>query len=300
MSTATVAVDVTFALVPEWLLDAPVSAQAIRLYAVLGTYADTQGRSFPSRKTLAKRMQVKSRDTVDRALKELTDLGAVTVTSRMDEAGDQTSNEYVIRRAGPTQGVAASVRPPRRADAATGGRKDAATVAAQIGHELDPMELDPLEEQLHVAADAATTQNPDDPEADNDQDAPGARDDVTRLCEQLADRIAANGSKRPTITKAWRTAARLLLDRDARTEDQVARAIDWCQADAFWCSNILSMPTLRKQYDRLRLAAQREREQAQTGRGRNDIDWDAALERAAAIDAQNAQQQTARPIGELT
>ena len=31
--------------------------------------------------------------------------------------------------------------------------------------------------------------------------------------------------------------------------------IDWCQADSFWKSNVLSMPTFRKQYDRLRLRA---------------------------------------------
>ena len=35
--------------------------------------------------------------------------------------------------------------------------------------------------------------------------------------------------------------------------------IAWCQADEFWRGNILSMPTLRRQYDKLRLAALRER-----------------------------------------
>jgi hypothetical protein len=83
------------------------------------------------------------------------------------------------------------------------------------------------------------------------------RRDVERLCGQLADRIEANGSKRPTITQTWLDAARLLLDKDGRTEEQVTKAIDWCQADEFWRGNILSMPTLRKQYDRLRLAATR-------------------------------------------
>jgi hypothetical protein len=81
------------------------------------------------------------------------------------------------------------------------------------------------------------------------------REDVERLCVHLADRIEANGSKRPTVTKQWRTAARLLIDNDARTEKQVRNMIDWCQTDEFWRSNILSMPTLRKQYDKMRLKA---------------------------------------------
>jgi hypothetical protein len=91
------------------------------------------------------------------------------------------------------------------------------------------------------------------------EDAPrpsdATRPDVERLCEHLANRIEANGSKRPTITKGWRDAARLMLDRDERTEEQVHACIDWCQADDFWHRNILSMPKLREKYEQLRLAA---------------------------------------------
>lgn len=93
-------------------------------------------------------------------------------------------------------------------------------------------------------------------ESDEDISSPG-RLDVERLCARLADRIAANGSKRPRVTRKWRTSARLLLDIDGRTVEQVERAIDWCQADDFWRGNVLSMPKLREKYDQLRLAAQR-------------------------------------------
>lgn len=83
------------------------------------------------------------------------------------------------------------------------------------------------------------------------------RDDVERVCTHLADRIEANGSKRPTITEKWRTEARLLIDKDGRTVEQVIACIDWCQNDTFWRVNVLSMPKLREKYDQLRLAAQR-------------------------------------------
>ncbi|MEU6858847.1 hypothetical protein AB0B28_08240 [Glycomyces sp. NPDC046736] len=88
--------------------------------------------------------------------------------------------------------------------------------------------------------------------------APPPRDDVERLCEHLADWVEKNGSKRPTVTKKWRDAARLMLDRDGRTEEQVRTAIDWCQQDEFWKPNVMSMPKLREKYDQLRLAAQRQ------------------------------------------
>lgn len=91
------------------------------------------------------------------------------------------------------------------------------------------------------------------------------RPDVDRLCEHLADRIEANGSLRPTIIDDWRTEARLLLDKDKRTEEQVHKAIDWCQNDPFWRGNILSMPTLREKYDTLRLHAMRPNGRASPG-----------------------------------
>lgn len=109
------------------------------------------------------------------------------------------------------------------------------------------------------------------------------RDDVERICEHLADRIESNGSKRPTITKGWRDAARLMLERDGRTEEDVHGAIDWCQKDEFWRGNVLSLPKLRDKYDQLRLQAQRQRP---TTRAQADGDmFERAMERAVAREA---------------
>lgn len=90
-----------------------------------------------------------------------------------------------------------------------------------------------------------------------DADAP--REDVKRICLHLAAWIERNGSKAPRdpLSKRWTEAARLLIDVDGRTVEQIERAIDWCQQDDFWRSNILSMPKLRERYDQIRLAAQR-------------------------------------------
>lgn len=82
------------------------------------------------------------------------------------------------------------------------------------------------------------------------------RPEIEALCTLLADLIEQNGSKRPTIGKAWRDATRLMLDRDQRTPEQIAYLIRWSQADEFWRSNIQSMPKLRDKFDQLRLKAQ--------------------------------------------
>jgi hypothetical protein len=81
--------------------------------------------------------------------------------------------------------------------------------------------------------------------------------DAMGLCMILADLIEANGSKRPTITKAWHNAARLMLTNDGRHMDKAADLIRWSQQDSFWRSNILSMPKFREKYDQLRLQSEK-------------------------------------------
>jgi hypothetical protein len=68
--------------VPESIIDARISDSALRLYAVLLRYGQTSGQRMPGRALLARRLQKSSKDTVDRALKELVVVGAVVVERR--------------------------------------------------------------------------------------------------------------------------------------------------------------------------------------------------------------------------
>lgn len=94
--------DLYFSIVPEWIIDLPVSAQAIRLYAVLSRYADKEDNTcYPSIKTIAKRMHT-SDSTVKRALRELKEHKAVVVEQRYNPATkEQTSNLYTLMRIPP-------------------------------------------------------------------------------------------------------------------------------------------------------------------------------------------------------
>lgn len=106
------------------------------------------------------------------------------------------------------------------------------------------------------------------------------RPEIDALCSHLADRIAEDGSKRPAITKGWHDAARLMLDKDGRTEQEIHAAIDWCQAHHFWRTNVLSMPKLREKFDQLRKVAASE-QQARPGGSRSD-EWKSMQERQMA------------------
>jgi len=89
--------DIYFAIVPEWVIDAPISAQAVRLYSVLNRYSNKDDSTcFPAIKTIAKRMHT-SESTVKRALNELKDIKAILVEARYNKAtGEQTSNLYTV------------------------------------------------------------------------------------------------------------------------------------------------------------------------------------------------------------
>lgn len=84
------------------------------------------------------------------------------------------------------------------------------------------------------------------------------RPDVNALCQHLAERIVANGSRTPEITYAWRKEARNLIDLDKVDPEEAHRLIDWCQRDHFWRSVIVTMGKFREKYDTIRLKASSE------------------------------------------
>lgn len=100
-STRTAAAGVTadnrFAVIPHWVLTRGLSSAAIHLYVVLVKYADNStGEAWPSRETLAHDID-KSKDSVDRYIKELVAAGALAVTRRR-RAGtkENYSNLYTV------------------------------------------------------------------------------------------------------------------------------------------------------------------------------------------------------------
>ena len=85
-----------FEMVPHWVMDHPnVSLRGLQVYLFLRRYADYEtGQAWPSRKTLATEIGV-SVSTLDDAIANLRTIGAVTVTERFGERGQQ-SNLYTV------------------------------------------------------------------------------------------------------------------------------------------------------------------------------------------------------------
>ena len=80
-----------FSIVPEFVGYCE-NPRAIQIYTILARYTDSQHKAFPSRSTLAKRAGC-SEDTVDRAIKFLVTLGALTYI----KGGPGRSNSYTLK-----------------------------------------------------------------------------------------------------------------------------------------------------------------------------------------------------------
>lgn len=86
-----------FSIIPEWLIEANVSDSAIRVYSALCRFADKDnGSCFPSHMTIGKKCN-KSVSAVKRALKELENVGAITIEPRFIDDKGQTSNLYTVK-----------------------------------------------------------------------------------------------------------------------------------------------------------------------------------------------------------
>lgn len=139
-----------FAILPMWVLEAGVSGNAVRAYAILASYANREtGEAFPSRKTMAKRLGV-SVDTIDRGIKELEEAQAVTVAYRYEDPSDeaagrrQTTNGYIVRFARPPGGKSAEhpgrrSAQPRTRPASNQTTEEPKTRAGGAAAEYDPV-----------------------------------------------------------------------------------------------------------------------------------------------------------------
>lgn len=226
--------------------------------------ANHEGRNaFPSIAELCRKSRLSQRG-VRYALRGLEEAGCVVTTP---QAGPGGCNRYQV-----VMDPAEIAAPP--ADIAGGQVLQGGNMQQQGGQSVTP----DLSQIAPVTVLEPSTNPKEDTSPIADAPADPIRDDVERLCRHLAERIVDNGSKRPNITDTWRKAARLLMDKDGRSEQEIHAAIDWCQSHSFWRPNVMSMPTLRAQYDRMRLQAQRgtgDTKQAQT-----DSHYERARQRA--------------------
>jgi len=238
-----------FQQIPNWVFESDVSATAIKLYLVLRKNGDNKrGTSYWSRRKLADQLGT-SPNTMDRAKKELLDLGALCQINRKNKDGDWTSNLYHVHNSSLNE--CRYLYSPLGTPIPTSGETPIPTSGERTNNHIE----------------LRTNELPRTYSSETHQ-----------ACNLLADLIQANGSRRPQVTDRWLTDMERLHKIDERSWEQITKAIEWCQADDFWRGNIMSPGKLRKQYDQLRLAAQRNTKQSKFTK---TMDWLKNLENEA-------------------
>lgn len=230
-----------------WILQHSEATLGARLVALaVANYADKHGRnSYASLRTLAEDAHLSERQ-VRRCLRELETMGEIVQVST------SITGTHVYELAGmatlfPGQDVLPDNMTPDNMSS--------------------PRIVPEGEDNLTPGGDVGVPRTVVLTSKTKNKNVPKPSPEADQLCEILADLITENGSKRPRITDTWRTEARRLIVLDRRPLDEAERILRWSQADEFWRGNILSMPTFRAKYDRLRLASTR-----QTGRRSSVLD----------------------------
>lgn len=130
-----------FGIVPEWIWRHPeVNDAALRVWLALWSFADRRTNDcWPSRQTIAETAD-RSRTTVDRGLRILQNIGALTITNRKSGDGVLTSSHYQLKVVDPNMGA-----PPFNFGG-TGTRENGDRGTRENGSENhNQLELEPVE-----------------------------------------------------------------------------------------------------------------------------------------------------------
>src|SRR5262245_9528832 len=254
-----------------WARKVPVSDPARRpVRASRADYAKDKWSTFVGQERLSDECLVSKR-TVHRILAEFEKRGLITREERRRPDGYRSSDRIQLHRDAGSQATPCHVSPePTSGDSGADLRRQPEQPQVTPGVHAEPSVEPPVEPSVENTSSLGA-------------------DEVTELCDQLAERVATQQSgRRPVITDRWRKDMRLLLERgplhqdtpEALTAEKVATTIGYVfdhlsdpqgSSGFCWAAQIRSPAALRDHWHQMANAAQRLR-QAQRGASASAID----------------------------
>jgi hypothetical protein len=233
-----------------WALRVPVGGNAKVILLGLANHAHPDGtESYPALDTLAEYAAC-DRSTARRNLRLLRDSGWIVE----DGKGPKGQTKFRLLLEGGWQ----------NATGGTGARGGVAPMPPEPS-------IEPSLEEVSIEPSSSEAAAPEPQSSHTNGNGnrmvppgPGPR----ALCRRLAELMIANDPKAKVDpeSKRWLDSARLLVDTDGRHFEEAIAVLEWCQADEFERTVVLSMPKFRKRYGALRLKWLRERQSAAAAR----------------------------------
>lgn len=247
-----------------WDLELPDHATKLVLLRLADSANDETGECWPSLKYIQDKCNVKSKNTIRRALEILEQMGLVVVIKRKLSASQNTSNLYKLNierilNNGKRLGGSNSELGGSNSELGGGSNSEPRT-----NNSLEPINEYTSSSEKDFQPRAKAKKN-----VFSDDDLMAA-EWILGLIRKL------NPSFKEPKIESWANDIRLMRERDNRTHKDICELFQWANQDRFWSVNILSPATLRAKWDQLsmkRNAAMTTPARKTTFQERNSTNW---------------------------
>nr|DAM56520.1 MAG TPA: replication protein O [Caudoviricetes sp.] len=274
-----------------WDLELPDHATKLVLLRLADSANDETGECWPSLKYIQDKCNVKSKNTIRRALEILEQMGLVVVIKRKLSASQNTSNLYKLnierilnngkRLGGSNSELGGSNSELGGSNSELGGSNSelgGSNSELGGGSNSEPRtnnSLEPINESTSSSEKNFQTEqrakkysfSPDDMRA---------AEWIFELLRKL------NPEFKVKSMDSWANCVRLMRERDGRTHRDICELFQWANQDSFWSLNILSPSSLREKWVQLSIKKQASdrKPRRTTFQERNSTNWGTAKKMA--------------------
>ena len=239
-----------------WDLDLPDHATKLVLLRLADSANDETGECWPSLKHIQDKCNIKSKNTIRRALEILEQLGLVVVIKRKLTATQNTSNLYrlnIKKILNPSFEPGSSNSEPGSSNSEPGSsNSEPGSSNSELGGGSDS------EPRTNNSFEPINESN-----STSGKDFPPAQKGKKKFVYTDDDLMAANwifgliknlspNVKTPDFA-SWANEIRLMRERDGRSHKDICELFKWANQNEFWASNILSPAKLREKWDQLEI-----------------------------------------------
>ena len=217
-----------------WDLDLPDHATKLVLLRLADSANDETGECWPSLKHIQDKCNIKSKNTIRRALEILEQLGLVVVIKRKLTATQNTSNLYKLN-------IKKILNPSSELGGSNSELGGGSNSEPRTNNSFEPIN------------ESNSTSGKNFPLAKTGKKFVYTDDDLRAanwifgLIKNLSPNV-----KTPTF-ESWANEIRLMRERDGRTLKDICELFKWANKDEFWSANILSPSKLRDKWDQLEI-----------------------------------------------